>query len=138
MLGRSVNRRFGASVASVCAALLSLAGGRSRGRPCDWRPSRSGGGCDPGDPAQRLARDRPARSGQQDGPGLRAGEGNQDLEAAGDKEGVADVLGGLFAFGTTPLDRRRLKAAIARAAGAPDVALWRLGTQDRRLWNEVP
>ncbi len=37
---------------------------------------------------------------------------NQDLEAAGDKEGVADVLGGLFAFGTTHLDRRRFEAAL--------------------------
>ncbi len=30
------------------------------------------------------------------------------------------------------------QAAIARAAGAADVALWRLGTEDGRLWNGAP
>ena len=37
---------------------------------------------------------------------------NQDLEAAVDKQGVADVLGGLFAFGTTHLDRLHFETAL--------------------------
>lgn len=37
---------------------------------------------------------------------------NQDLEAGADQQGVADVLGGLFAFGTTHLDRLHFEAAL--------------------------
>ena len=37
---------------------------------------------------------------------------NQDLQSSKEEEGVADVLGALFPFGTTSLDRLKLQAAL--------------------------